>query len=158
MDLTQEVFANRVKTIFESGGFNADTETWDTRVRQHVHFHSASLGPPARASFRAIVAPSMCNQLGNLHGGCAATLIDVLSSMLPLALQRPGIFSYGGVSRAWDVKYLRGVPEGVEMEIICEVGSLGRRLAMFTAEIRRVDNGELCVIGLHDKANTDPKL
>lgn len=32
---------------------------------------------------------------------------------------------------------------------------VGKRLALLRAEIRRVDNGALCVLGEHEKANTD---
>lgn len=100
----------------------------------------------------------MCNQVNSLHGGCAATLIDVLTSITPVALAKPGLFAYGGVSRSLNIKFLRPVPEGTEFEIDCELINMGKRLALSKAEIRRVDNGNLCVLGLHDKANTDPPV
>lgn len=68
------------------------------------------------------------------------------------------MFSYGGVSRSLDIKFLRPAPEGTEIEIDCELVSMGKRLAMSKAEIRRVDTGDVCVLGLHDKANMDPPV
>ena len=93
--------------------------------------------------------------MGNLHGGCAATLIDVLTSTILMGVSRPGVFTSGGVSRNLKVTYLRPVPEGTEIRLICEVVNVGRRLAYLTAEIHRADTGALCMIGEHDKANTD---
>lgn len=98
----------------------------------------------------------MTNRLGNLHGGCAATLIDNLSTTILIGVSRPGIFQYGGVSRNLNVTYLRPVPLDTEIRVICEVVHVGRRLSLLKAEIRRVDNDELCVIADHQKANTDP--
>ncbi|WEW59719.1 hypothetical protein PRK78_005199 [Emydomyces testavorans] len=158
MEMTQDLFTSRVKSMYENGLFDPDVITYESSLREHICFQSTSLGPPTRAVFRSVVAPSMCNKLGNLHGGCAATIIDILTSVVLLAIGQPGMFSYGGVTRTLDVKYLRPVPEGMQIEIDCELLSMGKRLAMSRAVIRRVDNGDLCIIGMHDKVNTDPVL
>ncbi|EFR00018.1 thioesterase [Nannizzia gypsea CBS 118893] len=120
--------------------------------RKHVRFGSATSGPPARVTFIATVAPEMCNGLGNLHGGCATTLIDVTSSALLFALG--GHFSAGGVSRSLNITFLRPAPEGTEISINCELVHSGKRLALLRADIRRTDTGDLCVLGEHDKAST----
>ncbi|EAS29230.3 thioesterase [Coccidioides immitis RS] len=156
MELTEELFVNRIKSMYERSLDEHENSFFDAQLQDKVRFHSASLAAPVRATFRSVVTLSMCNRLESLHGGCAATLIDVLTSVILLGLGKPGMFSYGGVTRSLDVKYLRPVPEGVEMEIICELVNMGKRLAMLRGEIRRVDNGDLCVVGMHDKANTDP--
>lgn len=95
--------------------------------------------------------------MGNLHGGCAATLIDVLSTTILLGLSRPGRFALGGVSRNLKVTYLRPVPGDTEIRLTCVLVHAGKRLALLRAEIYRVDNGDLCIIGEHEKANTDPE-
>lgn len=95
--------------------------------------------------------------MGNLHGGCAATLIDNLSTTILVGVSRPGHFSLGGVSRNLKVTYLRPVPQDTAIRIICELVHAGKRLALLRAEIRRVDNDDLCVVGEHEKANTDPE-
>jgi acyl-coenzyme A thioesterase 13 len=99
----------------------------------------------------------MANRMGNLHGGCAATIVDNLSTTILIGVSRPGAFQYGGVSRNLNVTYLRPVPLDAEIRVICEVVQVGRRLALLKAEIRRVDNDDLCVIADHQKANTDPE-
>jgi acyl-coenzyme A thioesterase 13 len=103
------------------------------------------------------VSPNLCNYMGNLHGGCAATLIDVLSTTILLGVSRPGRFALGGVSRNLKVTYLRPVPEGAEIRLVCVLVHAGKRLALLRAEIQRVDNGDLCIVGEHEKANTDPE-
>lgn len=95
--------------------------------------------------------------MGNLHGGCAATLIDILSTVILLAKSRPGVFALGGVSRLLKTTYLRPVPQDTEIRLRCTLVQVGRRLAYLRAEILRADNGDLCVLGEHDKANTDPE-
>lgn len=133
-------------------------QPWDIDLgRAKVRFESATRGPPAKASYRLFVTPNMCNTMKNLHGGCAATLVDNLSTAILMGVSRPGVFQYGGVSRNLNVTYLRPVPLDTEIRLICEVVHVGRRLALLKAEIRRVDNDELCVIADHQKANTDPE-
>lgn len=95
--------------------------------------------------------------MGNLHGGCAATLIDVLSTTILLGISSPGRFALGGVSRNLKVTYLRPVPTDTEVRLVCEVVHVGKRLALLRAEIQRV-NGDVCVVGEHEKANTDPEV
>ncbi|KAJ6154178.1 hypothetical protein N7485_012547 [Penicillium canescens] len=114
--------------------------------------------PPARVSFLFTITPALSNMMGNLHGGCAATLIDVLSTTILLGVSEPGKFAYGGVSRNLKVTYLRPVPTGSEVRLVCEVIHVGKRLALLRAEIQRAENGDICVVGEHEKANTDPEV
>lgn len=83
-------------------------------------------------------------------------MIDVLTTTILLGMGEPGKFSIGGVTRSLDLKFLRAVPVYVEVAIVCEVVHIGRRLALLKAEIRRTDTGDVCIVGEHDKANTDP--
>ncbi|KAL1982886.1 hypothetical protein VTN96DRAFT_814 [Rasamsonia emersonii] len=150
-------FETRVYESTKYLGMDGKPESWDIDIsRANLRFEYATRGPPARVSYRLFVTPNMTNRLGNLHGGCAATLIDNLSTTILIGVSRPGIFQYGGVSRNLNVTYLRPVPLDTEIRVICEVVHVGRRLALLKAEIRRVDNDELCVIADHQKANTDP--
>lgn len=120
-------------------------------IRDHVRFESASLGPPTQVTFRMTVAPELCNRLGTLHGGCAATLVDVLTSTVLLALDQPG-----SVSRSLALKYVRAAPMGSDVLIVNELVHVGRKLALVKCEIRRADTGDVCVIGEHDKAKIGP--
>ncbi|RAO70120.1 uncharacterized protein BHQ10_006132 [Talaromyces amestolkiae] len=131
-------------------------ERWMIDQTAKVRLESANPGPPARAIFRMLVTPSMTNALNNLHGGCAATIIDILTSIPVMAVGTPGVFQYGGVSRNLNVTYLRPVPVHSEIRVVCEVTQIGKRLALLRAEIRRVEDDALCVLSEHQKANTDP--
>ncbi|EGC42689.1 thioesterase [Histoplasma capsulatum var. duboisii H88] len=132
-------------------GYNHDL------FRNRVRYESVSHGPCPRASFLLTVTEPFCNKVGALHGGCATTLIDVTSTGLLIALSKPGHFSLGGVTRTLNVKFVRPAPMGVEVRIVNELVHAGKRLALVRSEISRVDTGEVCVIGEHDKVNTDPE-
>lgn len=121
----------------------------------HARVESATPGPPARATYLLTATPELCNRLGNLHGGCATTIIDNLSSTVLLAAGRPGFYSAGGVSRNLNLTYLRPVPVGTEIRIVCEVVNMGRKLALLKGEIRKANDDAVCVVASHEKANTD---
>ncbi|KAJ5805108.1 hypothetical protein N7474_010995 [Penicillium riverlandense] len=134
-------------------------EHWDFNAQEcSLRFETATLGPPPKVSFLFTIVPSLSNYMGNLHGGCAATLIDVLSTTILLGVSEPGKFALGGVSRNLKVTYLRPVPTGTEVRLVCEVVHVGRRLALLRAEIQKADTGDVCVVGEHEKANTDPEV
>ncbi|KAF7595904.1 hypothetical protein BBP40_004397 [Aspergillus hancockii] len=139
-------------------GYSDDEERWNIDVTAcDLRFESATQGPPARVSFVFKVIPKICNAVGTLHGGCAATLIDILSTVILLGVSKPGNFSMGGVSRNLRVTYLRPAPKDTEVRLVCDVVHVGKRLALLRAEISRVDTGDVCVVGEHEKANTDPE-
>lgn len=149
--------------VHSSGRFREADEMnrlqgWNIGEGAKLCFESATKGPPAKVSYRLVVSPAMANRFGNLHGGCAATLVDNLSTTILVAVSKPGIFQYGGVSRTLNVTYLRPVLLGQEIRVICEAVQVGRRLALLRAEIRRADNDELCCVADHQKANTDPEV
>ncbi|KAL4931296.1 PaaI family thioesterase [Aspergillus undulatus] len=128
----------------------------------NLTFDSASLTPTPSISFTFTIAPKHCNYLGNLHGGCAATLFDALSSMILLAVSKPGFFQLGGVSRHLNVTYLRPVREGEKVRLRASIVNVGKRLALLRGEIVKVipgggeGEGEVCMVCDHEKANTDP--
>ncbi|PWY73624.1 hypothetical protein BO70DRAFT_354866 [Aspergillus heteromorphus CBS 117.55] len=97
---------------------HSEGELWSfSPSASNVRLESATQGPPARVSYLLTVLPQHCNFMGSLHGGCAATIIDVLSSMLVLGLSSPGRYSLGGVSRNLKLTYLRPVPVGSEIRL-----------------------------------------
>ncbi|KAK2881771.1 hypothetical protein FQN49_000438 [Arthroderma sp. PD_2] len=146
-------FEERMKEMYDTIVLNTRNIGYDSNLfRKHVRFGSASAGPPARVTYIATVASDMCNGLGNLHGGCATTLVDVATSTLLLGTG--GYFSMGGVSRSLNMTFLRPAPEGTEISINCELIHAGKRLALLKADIRRTDTGQVLVLGDHDKAST----
>lgn len=102
-------------------------------------------------------APALCNKGGNLHGGCAATLLDSLTSTALLTIAKPGFLDGGHVSRTLSCTYLRPVPMGAECVVECWVVAAGRRTACVRGEIRLKDPGsndgedKVCVECVHDK-------
>ncbi|RDW90800.1 PaaI family thioesterase [Aspergillus mulundensis] len=157
-DFEQHVSAIAARMSKASDG--EDTWSIDT-PSLNLTFHSASLAPQPTIAFELTIAPKHCNFLGNLHGGCAATLFDVLSSMILLGVSKPGFFELGGVSRHLNVTYLRPVPVGTRVRLVSKVVSMGKRLALMRSEILRVhEDGreEVCVVSDHEKANTDPEV
>ncbi|KAJ5758728.1 hypothetical protein N7520_005884 [Penicillium odoratum] len=132
---------------------------WDIDAREcSLRFESATRGPPSKVAFTFTITPSLSNTLGSLHGGCAATLVDILSTVILLGVSSPGKFGFGGVTRNLRLTYLRPVPIGTEARIVCEIVHVGKRLALLRAEIQKADTGDVCVVGEHEKANTDPEV
>jgi acyl-coenzyme A thioesterase PaaI-like protein len=78
--------------------------------------------------------------------------------MILLGVSKPGQFEYGGVSRHLNVTYLRPVPVGTMVKLVSRVVHMGKRLALLRSEIVRVDNGNVCMVSDHEKANTDPEV
>ena len=100
---------------------NKYIQRWGINTKScNLRFESASKGPPTpQVSYLLTVPPNLCNYMGNLHGGCAATLVDVLSTAILLGMSRPGVFALGGVSRHLKTTYLRPVPQGTEIRLTC---------------------------------------
>jgi acyl-coenzyme A thioesterase 13 len=96
------------------------------------------------------------SRLGNLHGGCVATLIDICSSFGILVTSgKP--WSLIGISTDLSVAYLRGVAEGEKLRIVCEPQRVGKTLANIYTKIYDSQN-RLCYSGAHTKFNIDARL
>ncbi|RAH74542.1 thioesterase family protein [Aspergillus aculeatinus CBS 121060] len=137
-----------------------DNKTWDYSPQAcNLRFESATRGAgaggPARCSYLFTTVPALCNFAGNLHGGCAATMVDCLTSVLILALSSPGRFSTAGTTRNLHLTYIRPVPVGTEMRLICEMVNMGQRMALVKAEICRAEDGKVCIVADHEKVNLD---
>lgn len=151
-------FEDNVYAHVSQMDWNKDHEHWGIDAdRCNLRFEYAVDAPTPRVSYLLTVSPDLCNMANNLHGGCAATLIDILSTTILLGVSTPGKFQFGGVSRNLRTTYLRPVPQNTEIRLVTELVHVGRRLALLRSEISRVDNGQVCVVGEHEKANTDPE-
>ena len=93
-------------------------------------------------------AIDVCNPLGNLHGGCSATLIDEIST---LALQALDKARRQGVSVSLTTDYLAAAPHGATVLIEGRCHKVGRTLAFTSAEIRDKHSGRVYVRGSHVK-------
>ena len=123
---------------------------FDALPLHHARLVSASAAAQ-RTTWSFTVAPELCNKTGNLHGGCAATLLDSLTSTALLTAARPGFLDGGHVSRTLSCTYLRPVPAGTECVVECWIVAAGKRTAHVAGEIRLKD-GKVCVSCVHDKA------
>jgi acyl-coenzyme A thioesterase 13 len=79
------------------------------------------------------VSEGMSNQLGNMHGGCAATILDNITSMV-LYLHTTGVFgepwSMLGVSQSIQIIYTAPAPVGEYIDIECVSLAVGKSVAV----------------------------
>jgi uncharacterized protein (TIGR00369 family) len=95
-------------------------------------------------------------RLGNLHGGCVATLIDICSTFA-IFVAEGKTWNLGGVSTDLSVSYLRGVPEGETITLVCDVARVGKALANIHTKVYDNEN-RLCYAGTHTKFNIDSRM
>ena len=153
-------------------------EGHDVGLLRAFKIHSASYIPTARVTTRFTVTPSMCNAMGNLHGGATATIFDNCTTV-PVALMRKEWFwEVAGVSRTLNVVYLAPAQVGEEIEVVGELVSIGKRLGMHAlldarscrvhllntffrlahtrGTMTRLRDGVIVATAEHDKVNIDP--
>lgn len=102
---------------------------------------------------RVVVAVEVTRDLVNsgemLHGGAAATLVDIVGTLAIINADSYGRF---GVSTDLNVSWFAPVPLGDRAIVEATVLKTGRSLAFVTADIRRASDGVLCVQGRMTKA------
>lgn len=109
-------------------------QTWEISSLSSVRVLATA---PGRVLFTLTVSPTMCNSLGTLHGGCAATLLDVLTSMAAATVsveqkvqdhtsdrRTPDVGGLISVTRALNLTYLRGTRAGEKL--VCDVAVMAR--------------------------------
>lgn len=140
-------------------------QDWTSGILPHLSIHSHSSAPPhPQITFLFTVQPEHTNGLGNLHGGCTATVFDLCTS-LPLGLvARPGFWLWLGVSRTLNVTYLRPIPAGSVVRVECELQQVGRKMCTVRGVMRMAEGdgkggpGPALAVCEHGKINTDPPV
>lgn len=149
---------DRVKALKQAICDDPNYTGFDTPIAREAVLTSVT---PGRTEWEATIQPFMCNKSTNLHGGAACTLLDNLTSTALLTIAKEGFLDGGHVSRTITMTYLRPVPVGTKVRLICTAVSGGKRLAHCTGQIETMD-GKLCVTMAHDKAvvprSASPKL
>lgn len=113
--------------------------TDSTAVRKDIH---------TRLTFRMRVNEKMNNSLGNMHGGCSATLVDIATSLV-IFYHTSGVqgtpWYFLGVSQNINVLYLNACPINSVIEMEVYSAQVGRSIALVTADfwlVKRVDGQE----------------
>ncbi|KAK2608954.1 hypothetical protein QQS21_002530 [Conoideocrella luteorostrata] len=130
---------------------------WMSKLLPHLEVTSADPSTPASVTFSFTCLEEHCNRLENLHGGAAATLFDLCTTIPLVLISKPGFWQYLGVTRNLNVTYFRPVPKGEEVIIETEALQVGKRLATLKGVMRRKRDGEIVSICEHLKANIDPE-
>lgn len=99
-------------------------------MRDYLRLIDASKMPnnTAIASFSMLAVGELCNRTGMLHGGATSMIVDMCTTLAQAPLAAPGYWEFGGVSRMLSVTYLRPIPRGTEILIVCEVVQVGKAL------------------------------
>lgn len=123
-----------------------------------IKLHSWSLDDPKhpKCVFSYTVQPENANPMGNLHGGCTATLFDFCTTLPICLINTPDFWWYLGVSRTLNVTYLRPMPIGEKIFIECELMSIGKTMGTVRGVMRRQSDGAVTATCEHGKYNTDP--
>ena len=110
---------------------------------------------PGHVVLRLEVTPNLRNFGGTLHGGAAATLVDVVGSIAIITADPDGRF---GVSTDLNLSWLAPAPVGESILIDATVLKTGRTLAFVSVDLRREFDGALLVQGRMTKALGTAKL
>ncbi|EFY92734.1 hypothetical protein J3458_001878 [Metarhizium acridum] len=131
---------------------------WMSKLLPHMAVSAANADAAAPSvTFTFTCLEDHCNRLGNLHGGAAATLFDLCTTIPLVLISKPGFWQFLGVTRNLNVTYFRPVPAGEEVIIECEALQVGKRLATLKGVMKRKRDGAIVSIAEHLKANIDPE-
>ncbi|GMK54837.1 hypothetical protein CspeluHIS016_0114230 [Cutaneotrichosporon spelunceum] len=118
-----------------------------------------SLGPEGwRSMYSVVITDDMCNPLGNLHGGAAATLIDTGNSASLAVLATDefwGLPMLTGVTLTLNLTYYNACPVGTKVRLTVTIEHLGASLCNLRGELSDWETGKLFVVGSHVKTWRD---
>ena len=92
------------------------------------------------------VTPHVENRYSTLHGGCIATLVDVLSTAALVTVS-----DSSGVTLDLNVSYMTAAKDGDSVLVDARVLKVGKSTAALEVELRIVKTRELVAKGRHTK-------
>lgn len=115
-----------------------------------LYAHMTVLAPPSgnAIAVRFRVHHTHLNGGQTLHGGCIATLIDVLTS---IALRKHHREGRSGVTASLTVECVNAAFEHDELVIVATVHKVGKNLAFTSAHLRRERDDATIATGAHVK-------
>ncbi|PWN99449.1 hypothetical protein FA09DRAFT_328845 [Tilletiopsis washingtonensis] len=109
-----------------------------------THLERTDDGRSAKVVCTMQVTEGMSNHFMNMHGGCAASICDNLTSMV-LYLHTSGVYgepwSLLGVSQSIQMLYFAPCPVGSWIDIECQTLTVGKSVAVIQCDIY-VKDGE----------------
>ncbi|KAL3417307.1 thioesterase superfamily protein [Phlyctema vagabunda] len=150
---------DRVTALLNGAILDETARGWGSDLfRENLKLISASKSPRGSTTFAFTVSARECNRLGNLHGGCTATIFDICTTTALAPNARRGYWAFAGVSRTLNVTYLRPVPAGEQVLIESEVVHAGKRLCTIQGVMRRASDGAVLAMCEHGKVSIDPEV
>lgn len=104
-------------------------------------------GGPGKVVCEMKVEEEHTNQLGTLHGGLTATLVDAISTIAIMNTERGA----PGVSVDMNITYMNAAKIGEDLLITAQVLKQGRTLAFATVDLTSKATGKLIAQGRHTK-------
>ncbi|KAK6521480.1 hypothetical protein TWF506_001693 [Arthrobotrys conoides] len=134
-----------------------DIPSWGKKIYSDLEPINATLNPIPSITFKFDIKDEYTNLAGNLHGGSAATIFDIATTLVLTLVQKDGFWERWGVSRTLNCSYLKGAPGGATVKVHCEIVSLGKRLVHMRGIMTdEVDN--ILVTCEHGKVSVDSKI
>ncbi|KAI9496178.1 HotDog domain-containing protein [Zychaea mexicana] len=128
---------------------------WQEQVQNELTLVGAE---PNKVTWEFEIAEKHCNLIGNFHGGCVATVIDVCSSFAILTNQGKHKWQFVGVSTGLSVAYLNGMSPGQVARIECEVQHVGKSVGSVFTRVYNKEDNRLCYTSTHGKYRIDARL
>lgn len=115
-----------------------------------LYAHMRVLAPPAANQIAVLfrVHHTHLNGGQTLHGGCIATLVDVMTSIAVRKLHRDG---RSGVTASLTVECVNAAFENDELVITSTVHKVGKNLGFTSAALVRASDGLVIATGAHVK-------
>ncbi|XDB63227.1 PREDICTED: acyl-coenzyme A thioesterase 13 isoform X1 [Capra hircus] len=155
------IWMKKAKTLLESVMHSGKFKNFDRNLEKVLEAKARFLTRGKKARFLVTLvsaAPGkvICemkveeqhtNQLGTLHGGMTATLVDVISTLALLCTER----GMAGVSIDMNITYISPAKMGEDILITAHVLKEGRSISFASVDLTNKATGKLIAQGRHTK-------